>query len=337
MPFDNLSLANAGGSPYTAAQFTNAFKDTDENDYATAASELLAAGSIGDRIADDELLEDTFRCMDSGNFNGHRGWNSAIPYAHDTADTYNDSLYFGHSSTAHHMPSENRPYYIETLSELNGEPYRGIRVSDDKNSDGTADDTLYDNERGFICGPEPPFNGGVAGPLNGVSGYYRGEWYKCGQRYKVHGLMNTYDEHAQLEYGTMQEIWFQFWYHYVITYDIQDAADATNNSANNRRNSNTARDQGSTWPHVGGKHGDVQFSLANYENQYLGDASVTITSYDHLHNFPNILFNAFELRGVRFFCDDINSFNSNQCFHAGTAYGTTYTADTILGDAMTNP
>jgi hypothetical protein len=149
--------------------------------------------------------------------------------------------------------------------------------------------------------------------------------------------MNTYDEHAQLEYGTMQEIWFQFWYHYVINYDIQDAATPANQTGNNRRNSNTARDDATGFPHMAGTHGDVQFSLSNYANQYLGDASVTINTYDHLHNFPNILFNAFELRGIRFFCDDINSFNSNQCFHAGTAYGTSYTTSTILGDAMTDP
>lgn len=336
LPYDAMGRSNSSGTPYTEAQYTAAFKDTDETNYAGATSEFTA-NSIGDRIADDELLEDTFRCMDSGNFNGHRGWNSATPYAHDTADTYNNSLYFGHSSTDHHMPSENRPFYIETLSELNGAPYRGIRVSEDLNNDGTADDPLYDNARGFICGPEPPFNGGVAGDLTGVTGYYRGEWYKCGQRYKVHGLMNTYDEHAQLEYGTMQEIWFQFWYHYVINYDLKDVANATNQTGFNKRNSNTARDdKPAAFPHVAGKHGDVQFSMANYANNYLGGTN-TITTYDHLHNFPNILFNAFELRGIRFFCDDINSFNSNQCFHAGTDYGTSYTAATMLGDAMTNP
>lgn len=36
--------------------------------------------------------------------------------------------------------------------------------------------------------------------------------HTCGATYAVTGLMNTYDEYAQQEYGTMQEIWFQFCY-----------------------------------------------------------------------------------------------------------------------------
>jgi hypothetical protein len=38
----------------------------------------------------------------------------------------------------------------------------------------------------------------------------------CGTAYSVEGLMNTYDEYAQQEYGTHQEFWFQFNYYYVF-------------------------------------------------------------------------------------------------------------------------
>jgi len=163
--------------------------------------------------------------------------------------------------------------------------------------------------------------------------------------------MNTYDEYAQLEYGTMQEIWFQFWYHYVITWDTnskidqstpyaQNSADLGANSVTNagwwdKRNSNTARTNShlDTSPFHNGDHGDVYFTMSNYKNNYGSDGIM----YDHIHNYPNILFNAFELKGIRFFCDKINSFNSNTCFHTGANPEAAYSAATLIGDSMTNP
>lgn len=40
------------------------------------------------------------------------------------------------------------------------------------------------------------------------------DWHVCGTTYTVKGLMNMYDEYAQREYGTHQELWFQFYYKY---------------------------------------------------------------------------------------------------------------------------
>lgn len=37
----------------------------------------------------------------------------------------------------------------------------------------------------------------------------------CGSAYTVTGLMNSYDEYAQQEYGTHQEFWFTFQYYYA--------------------------------------------------------------------------------------------------------------------------
>jgi hypothetical protein len=327
----------------TPASGTAAFLTDGVGDISTTAD-------VGLRIAADEYLDDTFRCMDSGNFNGHRGWDSSVPYNHQTSDTYADSQYFGHTSD-NHRPTENYPYYIETLTENDGSAYGGILVhhNHDENDDGgTAGDNRLDNEDGFICGDVPPFGSGAND--------YKGEWYKCGQKYTVHGLMNTYDEYAQLEYGTMQEIWFQFWYHYVITWDtnskidqstyVQDSAVLTTNPVTDgsgtntsawwdKRNSNTARRNpyNDASPHHNGDHGDVYFTMSNYKNNYGSDGIM----YDHIHNYPNILFNAFELKGIRFFCDKINSFNSNTCFHTGANPEAAYSAATLIGDSMTNP
>jgi len=309
----------------------------------------IADNTLGAGIAREEALDDTFRCMDSANFNGHRGWNSAIPYNHETADTYSTSVYNPYVLSTGHRPSENYPLYIEQLTENDGTPYAGILVHHNKDLDTDATETgadlddMLDNEDGFICGNIPPFN------TNGGTDY-KGEWFKCGQKYTVHGLMNTYDEHAQLEYGTMQEIWFQFWYHYVITFDTDKGA--TTNISNpgfwDKRDSNTNRNDDTTsdWPGSlnraspnilhDAKHDDVYFTLDNYKNAHYQSSTQNIF-YDHVHNFPNILFNAFELRGIRFFCDDINSFNSNTCFHTGQAYGAGYTTDTLIGDSMINP
>jgi len=102
--------------------------------------------------------------------------------------------------------------------------------------------------------------------------------------------MNTYDEFAQQEYGTMQEFWFQFHYHYVFRYDSGD-------DRNSDFNRDSVVDAGET---------DVTGST--YANGSTG--------YDHRHNFPNILFNAFDVVNVSMFCDAAASetrLNSNAC------------------------
>jgi hypothetical protein len=93
------------------------------------------------------------------------------------------------------------------------------------------------------------------------------EYHKCGNVYTVNGLMNMYDEHAQQEYGTHQEIWFQFYYKYPHT--INDSA----------------RD--------------------------LGTMSEDITA---IYNYPNKLFNAFEIETITASCDNTNVFTKNKCF-----------------------
>ena len=331
---------------------------------------------FGATLIREEILDDTFRCMDSGNFNGHRGWDSSIPYDHDTADNYSRSAYNGHSST-NHRPTENNPYYLEQLTENDGSEYKGIAVHRNEGEIADATDATatiqFDNEPGFICGSVPPFNP-QGGALTNAD--YKGEWYKCGQKYTVHGLMNMYDEHAQLEYGTQQEIWFQFWYHYVITWDIDShGANGTNGAAAvttrltnagfwDKRNSNTQRDDnvdgtdgsqtaGVNWPEKestaaadkltdsnifhDGHHDNVYFTMSNYRNSFTSGNTSQQIFYDHIHNYPNILFNAFELRGIRFYCDQINSYNSNTCFHTNQPTPGTATGWEIIGDSMTNP
>merc|ERR1719443_2696878 len=301
-----------------------------------------STGDLGNSLQREEVLDDTFRCMDSANFNGHRGWDSLIPYDHtenSDIDKYTTSAWNGWIKGSNHRPDENHPLYLEQLTENDGSKYKGILVDHDKDEDDT-DTAVYDSANGFICGDVPPFGSLTASD-------YKCGWYKCGQKYTVHGLMNTYDEHAQLEYGTMQEIWFQFWYHYVITSDTLHTG-SSNTDFWSKRNSNTNRyasPSGATNPDSkwttgntvfhDGAHDDVYFHMGNYKNGYAGDGETI--RYDHVHNFPNILFNAFELRGIRFYCDDTNSFNSNTCFHTGQAPGQTYSAATLIGDSMTNP
>jgi len=96
-----------------------------------------------------------------------------------------------------------------------------------------------------------------------VAGYSDGEKYQCGNSYFVQGLMNTYDEAAQKEYGTHQEFWFQFFYHF---------------------------------------EGNQGVNKVNY-------AGTDHTPY----NFPNILFNAFEVSSVSFNCNSSNLYNGNSC------------------------
>jgi len=318
-------------------------------------------GDVGSKFDDEEERGDTFRCMDSANFNGHRGWDSSMPYQHDIADVYAASAWNGIVSTAttgNHRPDVNHPIYVEQLTENDGTPYAGIVVDHNKDAlDGDPAVEILDSADGFICGSVPPFGSLTADD-------YKGGWYKCGQKYMVHGLMNSYDEHAQLEYGTTQEIWFQFWYHYVITWET-NAGDETGtatgaNMANHgfwdKRNSNTNRYASHKTGFTGnpdhafpdtntnrdifhdGAHDDVYFTMDNYRNAYAsGNPATDTTRYDHVHNFPNILFNAFELRGIRFYCDKTNSLNSNECFHTGQAPGDNYTTATFIGDSMTNP
>jgi len=92
------------------------------------------------------------------------------------------------------------------------------------------------------------------------------EWYQCGDAYTVSGLMNTYDEQAQNEYGVYQEFWFQFYYHFEL--------DITSTSVNSVASTN-----GAVKP----------------------------------YNFPNILFNAFEVTSVAFTCSNAGRKNPNIC------------------------
>jgi len=153
---------------------------------------------------------DTFRCMDSANLNGHRGW-----YNNQTNDHLTASK------------NENDPFYIETLS-------------------------------------GGSFNAGFC-----TTAKSDGEWYQCGNAYTVKGLMNTYDERGQQEFGTHQEFWFQFFYHFEV-------ADRTN---------------GASGPPV---------------------IDSSVTSYTH-YNYPNLLFNSFEVSSVAFECGTDNVYNSNAC------------------------
>jgi hypothetical protein len=334
--------------------------DRDNTVTASSPAETGFGAALVEEERRNGKLEDTFRCMDSANFNGHRGWDSSKPYNHETADVYSGSAYDGYDSSHNHRPTENYPYYLETLTENDGTPYGGIAVHRNEAEAVNAKTTgtiQFDNEPGFICGDVPPFN-----PQGGTLTLddYKGEWYKCGQKYTVHGLMNMYDEHAQLEYGTQQEIWFQFWYHYVITWDIDSSV---GNSAVttpidrasfwDKRNSNTARDDNvanatshSDWPtgdtdesqvFHDGTHDNVYFTMSNYKNSFNSAGTTQQIYYDHIHNYPNILFNAFELRGIRFYCDQINSYNSNTCFHTNQPTPGSATDFEIIGDTMSNP
>jgi len=171
----------------------------------------------------------TFRCMDSANFNGHRGWHKDVANTHQT--DYED---------------ENRRAYVETLEN----PSISLAGSNYCNSTPMAD----------------------------------GTWFQCGVDYSVQGLMNTYDEFAQQEFGTHQEFWFQFYYHFEISVA------------------------------GGGRDSEVDGF----------DPAITVVDVDtiasgrtpdYIYNFPNILFNAFELTHVSFTCNhdaDLN-FNTNRC------------------------
>ena len=322
------------------------------SDKTTVTLAGTTSGGMGESLKREEDLDDTFRCMDSANFNGHRGWDSSKPYQHNIDDVYAASAWNGIDSTAttgNHRPDVNHPIYLEQLTENDGSKYVGIVVDHNKNADTTVNDPLLDSADGFICGDVPPFGSGA--------GDYKGGWYKCGQKYAVHGLMNAYDEHAQMEYGTTQEIWFQFWYHYVITWETS-AGQGTSHGFWDKRNSNTNRYHSNkssatnptyTWPGTSvddgtqkifhdGAHDEVYFTMTNYRNDYAAGGGTT--RYDHVHNFPNILFNAFELRGIRFYCDKVNSLNSNECFHTGLVDPGTDGYDTagrLIGDSMINP
>merc|ERR1712003_119987 len=70
---------------------------------------------MGATLKREEDLDDTFRCMDSANFNGHRGWDSSKPYGHtdnSDLDTYKSSAWDGYDATNNHRPDENHPLYL---------------------------------------------------------------------------------------------------------------------------------------------------------------------------------------------------------------------------------
>lgn len=91
----------------------------------------------------------------------------------------------------------------------------------------------------------------------------------CGDEYTVKGLMNMYDEHAQQEYGTHQEIWFQFYYKYEHT-----------------------------------EHDPAQPD----SNKGMLDEQDTA-----VYNYPNKLFNAFEITTIVGKCNYENVFKKNKC------------------------
>jgi len=160
----------------------------------------------------------TFRCMDSANYNGHRGW-----YNNQTND---------HATAA---KNENLPFYLETLS-------------------------------------GGSFSAGFCG-ANTSDARSDGEWYQCGTSYTVKGLLNTYDEASQKEFGTHQEFWFQFFYHFELAQRM-----------------------------VGGT-GPPTITTTG------GSPTTSFTHY----NYPNLLFNAFEVSSVAFTCSTTNVYNSNGC------------------------
>ena len=88
--------------------------------------------------------------------------------------------------------------------------------------------------------------------------------------------MNMYDEYAQQEFGTHQELWFQFYYKYQWTSSVGDTV---------------APVTGST-------------STAEFHS----DATL-------VYNYPNKLFNAFEIVSIAGSCDTTNlhAWNKNQC------------------------
>ena len=84
----------------------------------TSGSNILnadvVADTLGASLLREERLGDTFRCMDSANFNGHRGWDSSKPYGHtdkSDADTYTSSAWDGYNTSNNHRPDENHPLY----------------------------------------------------------------------------------------------------------------------------------------------------------------------------------------------------------------------------------
>jgi hypothetical protein len=91
--------------------------------------------------------------------------------------------------------------------------------------------------------------------------------HSCGETYTVNGLMNMYDEYAQQEFGTHQELWFQFYYKYQWTSSVQ----------------------GST-------------------TEFHSDST-------DVYNYPNKLFNAFEIVSIAGSCDTTNlqAWNKNRC------------------------
>ena len=78
--------------------------------------------------------------------------------------------------------------------------------------------------------------------------------------------MNMYDEYAQQEYGTHQELWFQFYYKYQHT-----------------------------------------------ENDSKVNAGKLDEEDTAIYNYPNKLFNAFEVVSVTGKCSTDNLFKKNKC------------------------
>lgn len=86
--------------------------------------------------------------------------------------------------------------------------------------------------------------------------------HACGETYVVSGLMHMYDEYAQNEYGTVQELWFQFYYKFTWT------------------------------DHNGG---------------------TLSSSNTGVYNYPNKLFNAFDVVSVAGTCNGASQTSGNKC------------------------
>lgn len=116
-------------------------------------------------------------------------------------------------------------------------------------------------------------SGGTIGANMCSSAQADGAYYKCGDTYNVEGLLNTYDEHGQQEFGTHQEFWFQFEYHFEFT--------------------------------------EADLQAPNTNPQFTNSGTVTNADY-RIYNLPNILFNAFELTKVDFVCSQAEQ-SRNRC------------------------
>lgn len=169
------------------------------------------------------------KCMDSAAHNGHNMWHMGTEQTDPSFQTN------AGSSTAFTNVDTVVPKFTETLADTMSNASKFTYIC----KFGTNTQVLTTGKHGF---------------------------HLCGDKYTVTGLMNMYDEHAQQEYGTHQEIWFQFYYKYQHT---------TNDSKVNA--------------------------------DKLDEEKTAV------YNYPNKLFNAFEVTSVTGKCNYSNVFKKNKC------------------------